>query len=167
MRNVFQCSSCPVSSWSESSASGLRPRDKAPKTPLNPVAPTYISTRPLSHPPLPLGLFHEMGSFSDKSDEKRGHLSVDSYQVDTGAQLVSGVDSALDQAESLRIRYVGVCRALFETHNFEQRRKIDRHILPLMCSKCRNLCRLLTPEEHFPSTIWVRWSPIFVATTAL
>lgn len=61
----------------------------------------------------------EMGSFSEKSDEKRGHLSVDSYQVDTGAQLVSGVDSALDQAEALRIRYVGVCGALFETHGFD------------------------------------------------
>jgi len=167
MHNVFQYSSCPVSSWSESSASGLRPCDKALKTPLNPVAPTYVSTLPLSHPPLTLSLFHEMGSFSDKSDEKRGHLSVDSYQVDTGAQLVSGVDSTLDQAESLRIRYVGVCGALFETHNFEQRRKIDLHIMPLMCCKCRNLCRLLTPEEHFPSIIWVRWSLILVATTAL
>jgi hypothetical protein len=49
-----------------------------------------------------------MGSLSEKSDEKPSHLAVDSYQVDTGAQLVSGVDSALDQAESLRIRYVEV-----------------------------------------------------------
>jgi len=47
-----------------------------------------------------------MGSLSEKSDEKRDHLSIDSYQVDTGAQLVSGVHSPLDQTESLRIRYV-------------------------------------------------------------
>ena len=48
-----------------------------------------------------------MGPLSEKSDEKRAHLSIDSYQVDTGAQLVSGVHSPLDQTESLRIRYVG------------------------------------------------------------
>ena len=47
-----------------------------------------------------------MGPLSEKSDEKRAHLSVDSYQVDTGAQLVSGVQSPLDPTESLRIRYV-------------------------------------------------------------
>ena len=47
-----------------------------------------------------------MGPLSEKSDEKRAHLSVDSYQVDTGAHLVSGSYSPLDQAESLRIRYV-------------------------------------------------------------
>jgi len=58
----------------------------------------------------------EMGSFNEKSNEKRGHLSVDSYQVDSGAQLVSGIDSALDQVESLQIRYVGV-QSVIETHN--------------------------------------------------
>ncbi|KAI0305253.1 MFS general substrate transporter [Multifurca ochricompacta] len=56
-----------------------------------------------------------MGSFSEKSDEKHGHVSIDSDQVDTGAQLVAGISSSLDADESLRIR-----------------RKIDRHILPLM-----------------------------------
>ena len=81
-----------------------------------------------------------MGSLSEKSDEKRAHLSIDSYQADTGAQLVSGVHSPLDPTESLRIRYVQVCGVSFGTHNFEQRRKIDRHILPLMCSKFQNLC---------------------------
>ncbi|KAI0252932.1 hypothetical protein BJV78DRAFT_256164 [Lactifluus subvellereus] len=57
-----------------------------------------------------------MGSFSEKSGEEHSHLSIDSRQVDTGAQLVAGVASPLDPNESLRIR-----------------RKIDRHILPLMC----------------------------------
>ncbi|KAI0289618.1 MFS general substrate transporter [Russula brevipes] len=58
-----------------------------------------------------------MSSFSEKSDEKRVHISVDSQQVDTGAQLVAGFHSPLDPDESLRIR-----------------RKIDWHLLPLMCS---------------------------------
>jgi hypothetical protein len=47
-----------------------------------------------------------MGPLSEKSDEKRAHQSVDFYQVDTGAQLVSGGYLPLDQTESLRIRYV-------------------------------------------------------------
>ncbi len=76
-----------------------------------------------------------MGSLSEKSDEKRAHLSIDSYQADTGAQLVSAVHSPLDPGESLRIRYVRVCKHPFGTHNFERRKKIDRHILPLMCSR--------------------------------
>ncbi|KAH9039521.1 MFS general substrate transporter [Lactarius pseudohatsudake] len=59
-----------------------------------------------------------MGSFSEKSDEKLAHVSVDTDQVDTGAQLVAGVSLPLDPEESLRIR-----------------RKIDKHIMPLMCSK--------------------------------
>jgi len=45
-----------------------------------------------------------MGPLSEKSDEKRARLSIDSYQVDTGAHLVSGVHPPLDQRESLRIR---------------------------------------------------------------
>ena len=59
-------------------------------------------------PPLRLGLFVEMGPLSDKSDKEHGHLFVDSYQVDTGAQLVSGVHSPLDMAESMRIRYLRI-----------------------------------------------------------
>ncbi|KAI0059516.1 MFS general substrate transporter [Artomyces pyxidatus] len=61
-----------------------------------------------------------MGSLSDKSlnDEKFAHgVSVDAKEVDTGAQLVAGDSVVLDEAEGIRIR-----------------RKIDRHILPLMCS---------------------------------
>ncbi|KAH9057903.1 MFS general substrate transporter [Lactarius deliciosus] len=57
-----------------------------------------------------------MGSLSEKSDEKFAHVSVDTDQVDTGAQLVAGVSLPLDPEESLRIR-----------------RKIDKHIMPLMC----------------------------------
>ncbi|KAN0107668.1 MFS general substrate transporter [Russula decolorans] len=57
-----------------------------------------------------------MGSFNEKSDEKRGPVSVDSQEVDTGAQLDASLHAPLDPAEALRIR-----------------RKIDRHILPLMC----------------------------------
>ncbi|KAI0287115.1 MFS general substrate transporter [Russula brevipes] len=58
-----------------------------------------------------------MSSFcSDSIHEKRGRLFVDSQQVDTGALLLAGVQSPLEPGESLRIR-----------------RKIDRHILPLMC----------------------------------
>ena len=57
---------------------------------------------------VPLTSYHfaEMGPLSEKSDEKRARLSIDAYQVDTGAWLVSGVHSPLDQTESLRIRYV-------------------------------------------------------------
>ncbi|TFY75242.1 hypothetical protein EWM64_g8770 [Hericium alpestre] len=57
-----------------------------------------------------------MGSFSEK-DEKHTHgISVANKEVDTGAQLVAGGDVELDEAEATRIR-----------------RKIDMHILPLMC----------------------------------
>ena len=49
-----------------------------------------------------------MGPLSDKSDKEHGHLFVDSYQVDTGAQLVSGIHSPLDMAESMRIRYLRI-----------------------------------------------------------
>jgi MFS family permease len=57
-----------------------------------------------------------MSFFSETGDEKRGHISFDSQQVDTGAQLDASIDTPPDPGESLRIR-----------------RKIDRHILPLMC----------------------------------
>ncbi|KAF8264096.1 MFS general substrate transporter [Lactarius quietus] len=59
-----------------------------------------------------------MGSFSEKSDEKLTRVSIDTDQADTGAQLVAGVTLRLDPEESLRIR-----------------RKIDIHIMPLMCSE--------------------------------
>ena len=64
-------------------------------------------------------------SFSEGEDEKKGttvdaiqvHVALATKQVDTGAQLVAGEDIELDEAEALRIR-----------------RKIDWHIMPLMCS---------------------------------
>jgi hypothetical protein len=47
-----------------------------------------------------------MGSFSEASDEKRGHVSIDSKQLDTGAHLDASLHTQLDPGESLRIRYV-------------------------------------------------------------
>jgi hypothetical protein len=47
-----------------------------------------------------------MGFFSETSDEKRGHVSVDSKQLDTGAHLDASLHTQLDPAESLRIRSV-------------------------------------------------------------
>ncbi|KAG0694901.1 MFS general substrate transporter [Suillus ampliporus] len=49
-------------------------------------------------------------------DEKHAGVSMSTKDVDTGAQLVAGLTSALDPDEALRIR-----------------RKIDKHIMPLMC----------------------------------
>lgn len=67
-------------------------------------------------------------SYDEKSDIKSAvnvstadaqhHLAFKTNQVDTGAQLVAGEQIELDPAESIRIR-----------------KKIDRHILPLMCSE--------------------------------
>jgi hypothetical protein len=45
-----------------------------------------------------------MGSFSKTSDEERIHVSIDSKQVDTGAQLDASLQTPLDPDESLRIR---------------------------------------------------------------
>ncbi|KAJ7081269.1 MFS general substrate transporter [Mycena epipterygia] len=51
-------------------------------------------------------------------NEKHQHVEVSATEVDTGASLVYGEHGVLDEAEALRIR-----------------RKIDYHILPLMCNK--------------------------------
>ncbi|KAH9991566.1 major facilitator superfamily domain-containing protein [Russula vinacea] len=56
-----------------------------------------------------------MGLFSVTSNEKR-QISIDSHYLDTGAQLDASLSTQLDPGESLKIR-----------------RKIDRHVLPLMC----------------------------------
>jgi hypothetical protein len=45
-----------------------------------------------------------MSFFSETGDEKRGHISFDSQQVDTGAQLDASIDTPPDPGESLRIR---------------------------------------------------------------
>ena len=58
-----------------------------------------------------------MGSFDEKSGEKRGPVSVDSQFVDTGAQLDASLHAPLDPAEALRIRCVRVRRMLCHTYN--------------------------------------------------
>ncbi len=45
-----------------------------------------------------------MSFFSETGDEKRGHVSFDSQQVDTGAQLDASIHTPLDPGEFLRIR---------------------------------------------------------------
>ena len=44
-----------------------------------------------------------MGSFGEKNDEKRVHVSIDSQQVDTGAHLDASLKTTLDPDEPLRI----------------------------------------------------------------
>jgi hypothetical protein len=102
-------------------------------------------------------IFVGMGAFSETSDEKRIHVSINSQQVDTGAQLDASLQTPLDRSESLRIRWVCARRTLrsCKAHNFERRRKIDRYILPLMCSKCPNHCWLMALEECSPSIVLV------------
>ncbi|KAI0068622.1 MFS general substrate transporter [Artomyces pyxidatus] len=57
-----------------------------------------------------------MANMSSSFDDiKLGGVSVDYKDVDTGAQLVAGTSPVLDEIEALRIR-----------------RKIDRHLIPLM-----------------------------------
>ncbi|OAX37933.1 MFS general substrate transporter [Rhizopogon vinicolor AM-OR11-026] len=51
-------------------------------------------------------------------DEKHAGVSLSTREVDTGAQLVAGLTSTFDPDEALRVR-----------------RKIDRHIMPLMCGE--------------------------------
>ncbi|KAF8147682.1 major facilitator superfamily domain-containing protein [Crassisporium funariophilum] len=68
-----------------------------------------------SNPYLPLST---MGKSSETSDEKPKHefVAVSTKEVDTAAELASGEQGVIDPAEALRIR-----------------RKIDKHIMPLMC----------------------------------
>ncbi|KAF7375381.1 MFS general substrate transporter [Mycena sanguinolenta] len=64
-----------------------------------------------------LSEYDEKRSDDKHSDEKSsGGIEVSVNDVDTGAALASGGDMELDPSEALRIR-----------------KKIDRHILPLMC----------------------------------
>jgi hypothetical protein len=65
-----------------------------------------------------------MGSFTEKGDEKLARASVDTDQVDTGAQLVAGVTSPLDPEESLRIRYGSIRQSrLAWSHQFYEGEK--------------------------------------------
>jgi MFS transporter, ACS family, allantoate permease len=58
--------------------------------------------------------------YEDDTKYDAKHPLVTVKAVDTAAAVVSGNESQLDPEEALRIR-----------------RKIDWHILPLMCSECR------------------------------
>lgn len=117
------------------------------------VAPRFLSTftRAAGYTRLATSTTHEhperlemssRGSYDEKSDVKDAdgvavhevsahHLAFSDAQVDTAAQLVAGQDFDLDPAEAIRIR-----------------KKIDWHILPMMCStsprRCSHSCTGLT-----------------------
>lgn len=93
-------------------------------------------------------------SYDEKSDVKSTtdvvdvhathHLAFKTSQVDTGAQLVAGEHFELDPAEATRIR-----------------RKIDWHILPLMCSESVSSKRCCLPDvlelKHYTgSSSWIK-----------
>lgn len=94
---------------------------------------------------------------SNKLDEKHDHhVEVSTKQVDTAAELAAGDLGELDPVEADRVRYVSTL--LFEqpVAHFSSRKKIDRHILPLMCSKCQVGCvhHILTHRRYFPVLYW-------------
>jgi MFS transporter, ACS family, allantoate permease len=74
--------------------------------------------------------------FYESEKEKFDVVAVSAKEVDTAAELVAGDDTALDPAEALRIRSVlySSQRATSYPPHEVCRRKIDLHILPLMCS---------------------------------
>ncbi|KAJ6595235.1 MFS general substrate transporter [Mycena vulgaris] len=83
---------------------------------------------------------------SDEKDDKGGAVQVSVDDVDTGAALVSGEGLELDPAEALRVR-----------------KKIDRHILPLMCvlywiqymeREIREATHLTTDEYNWLGTVF-------------
>lgn len=60
-----------------------------------------------------------MDSFEKREDEL-GPVSVDSKEVDTGAQLDASLQSSLDPAEALRIRWVQVRRTLYYAYSLNE-----------------------------------------------
>lgn len=73
-----------------------------------------------------------VGKESLEDEKVNVHVAVVTEQVDTGAQLVAGTEMEVDPKEALRIR-----------------RKIDRHLMPLMCSKWfRSAQRRTNFEDH-------------------
>ena len=79
-----------------------------------------------------------MGRPSETSDEKAvasDHVFVAVEDVDTAAELASGEQDVLDPREALRIRFVAPPVSFSVSYICLCRRKIDKHILPLMCSK--------------------------------
>lgn len=76
------------------------------------------------------------GSFSDAADEKKGHdvnvhVAVAEKEVDTAAQLAAALDGEVSQEEFDRVR-----------------KKIDWHILPLMCSEYFPFARWCVPQVN-------------------
>ena len=75
------------------------------------------------------------------SDEKKDarinvtHVAVADKEVDTAAQLAAALDEELSPEEAVRIR-----------------KKIDWHILPLMCSMLI-LLRFCVMEAHYTSSL--------------
>lgn len=76
----------------------------------------------------------EKNSVVEKTTEVHAHVATTA--VDTAAQLVAGGAAELDPVEADRIR-----------------KKIDWHILPLMCSAC---CALGLPTVRAPNANWAR-----------
>ncbi len=78
------------------------------------------------------------GSFS-AADEKNADVAVDVHvaaadkDVDTAAQLAAGLDEELTPEEATRLR-----------------KKIDWHILPLMCSESSSI--MISDEVNLPSS---------------
>jgi hypothetical protein len=60
----------------------------------------HAASFPTSHSTIVI----EMSFFSETGDEKHGHVSFDSQEVDTGAQLDASIHTPLDPGEFLRIR---------------------------------------------------------------
>ena len=87
------------------SISGLRFPDRVShKTIYNhDIDPLLPHVVPLSHPRLTWP-FVEMRSFGETKNERHVHVSIDSQQVDTGAQLDASLRTPLDPEEFLRIR---------------------------------------------------------------
>ena len=79
-----------------------------------------------------------MGRAAETSDEKAAtstRVFIAVKDVDTAAELTSGEQGVLDPKEVLRIRFVAPEVSFSDSDICLCRRKIDKHILPLMCSK--------------------------------
>ena len=79
-----------------------------------------------------------MGRAAETSDEKAAtstRVFIAVKDVDTAAELASGEQGVLDPGEVLRIRFVVPEVSFSDSDICLCRRKIDKHILPLMCSK--------------------------------
>ena len=75
---------------------GLLSRDQFPKRPHPSTSYPRAALSPSPHSTI----FVEMGSIDKKSDEKHGHLSIGSQQVDSGAQLDASPHTQLDRVNA-------------------------------------------------------------------